>query len=93
MIKTSGASMIGDWPVTGDRVDAKTYSDVGDDIFEIERDFPEDHSPVRKVNQVVVGLGEKEGVKTYIVAPPLICKFSSFQLMFLKGGRINSFGC
>jgi hypothetical protein len=69
--------MIGDWPVTGDRIDKKTYSDVGDDIFEIERDFPESHSPVRKVNQLVVEVGEKEGVKTHIVVPPLICKFSA----------------
>lgn len=76
MIKTSGASMIGDWPLTGDRIDTKTYSDVDDNIFEIEKNFPESHSPVRKVDQIVVDLGEKEGVKTHVVIPPLICKFS-----------------
>jgi hypothetical protein len=75
MIKTSGASMLGDWPVTGERIDTKTYSDVDDDIFEIEINFPGSHSPVRKVNQFVVALGEEEGVRTHIIAPPLICQF------------------
>jgi hypothetical protein len=88
--QTSGASMIGDWPVTGDRTDTKTYSNIGDNIFEIERDFPESHSPVRKVNQLVVGLGEKEGVKTHIVAPPLICKFSRPQWIFKGENPSNS---
>ncbi len=77
--QTSGASMIGDWPVTGDRTDTKTYSDVGDNIFEIERNFPDSHSPVRRVNQLVVEMGEKEGVKTHIVAPPLICKLRNLR--------------
>lgn len=72
--QVSGASMLGDWPVTGDRIDNKTYSDVDDDIYEIEKRFPEDLSPVRKVDQVVVDVGEELGVKTYVVPPPLICK-------------------
>ncbi|KAE8448381.1 hypothetical protein EG329_009625 [Mollisiaceae sp. DMI_Dod_QoI] len=71
-IHTSGASMVGDWPITGDRVDTKVYSDKHENIFEIERDWPESFSPVRTVNQVVVETGEKEDVKTYVVSPPLI---------------------
>jgi hypothetical protein len=66
--------MLGDWPITGDRIDTKIYSDVDDDIFEIQKVFPDDLSPVRKVNLAVVDMGEKEGVKTYIVPPPLICE-------------------
>ena len=65
--------MLGDWPVTGDRVDTAIYSDVEDDIFEIEKHFPDQFSPVRKVNQLVVHVGEREDVKTYIVPAPLIC--------------------
>ncbi|KAI9644016.1 hypothetical protein NHQ30_007368 [Ciborinia camelliae] len=57
----SGASMLGDWPISGERIDTKIYSDVTDDIYSIERDFPEQYSPVRKVNQLVVGLGEERG--------------------------------
>ena len=81
MRQTSGASTIGDWPVSGSRVDSKTYSDVKDDVFAIEKEFEKEEpgwSPVRTVNQFVVVTGEKLGVKTYIVVPPLIC--SSFPL-------------
>lgn len=67
--------MVGDWPITKDRVDTKVYSDKHENIFELERDWPESFSPVREVNQLVVEVGEKQGVKTYIVAPPLICEF------------------
>jgi hypothetical protein len=70
--------MIGDWPVSGSRVDTKTYSDT-EDIFEIEKDFEkkeEGWSPVRSVNQFVIAEGERLGVKTYIVVPPLICTSS-----------------
>lgn len=67
--------MIGDWPVTKERVDTRIYSDL-DDIFEIERDFPEDYSAVRKVNQLVIKLGEQEGVHTFLIPPPLICRSS-----------------
>jgi len=73
-MQTSGASMVGDWPESGDLVVEKTYSDVYDDIFKIEKEWQEAHSPVRKVNQLVVELGEANDVNTYIVAPPLICK-------------------
>lgn len=69
--------MIGDWPVSGSRVDSKIYSDT-EDIFEIEKEFEkkeEGWSPVRSVNQFVIAEGEKLGVKTYIVIPPLICTF------------------
>ena len=72
--QTSGASMVGDWPESGDLIVKKTYSDVDDDIFAIEKEWPETHSPVRKVNQLVIELGETKGVNTYIVVPPLICK-------------------
>lgn len=71
--------MIGDWPVSGSRVDSKIYSDT-EDIFEIEKEFEkkeEGWSPVRSVNQFVIAEGEKLGVKTYIVVPPLICTFLS----------------
>ncbi|KAG4437897.1 hypothetical protein IFR05_006616 [Cadophora sp. M221] len=71
-VHISGTSMLGDWPVSGERVDTKVYSDVGDDIFSIEKNFSDSHSPVRQVDQLVVETGEKEGVKTYIVPPPLI---------------------
>lgn len=64
--------MLGDWPITGDRIDTRVYSDITDDIYEIERTFPDDLSPVRKVNQLVVELAEKEEVKAYIIPPPLI---------------------
>jgi hypothetical protein len=64
---------LGDWPISGERIDTHVHSDVDENIYEIERDFPDSHSLVRKVNQLVVGLGETEGVKTYIVPPPLIC--------------------
>lgn len=65
--------MLGDWPETGERIDTNFHSDVDEDIYELEKNFPEDYSPVRKVNQLVVHTGEKELVKTYIVPPPLIC--------------------
>jgi hypothetical protein len=70
--------MIGDWPVTGTRVDEKTYSDAEEDIFEIEKEFEREEagwSPVRTVNKFVVEMGENLGVSTYIVVPPLICEF------------------
>jgi hypothetical protein len=75
-MKTSGASMLGDWPVTGTRIDSKTYSDTKDNPFDLERAFEKEEpgwSPVRTMNQFVVEQGEKLGVRTYIVVPPLIC--------------------
>ncbi|KAH7417372.1 NAD dependent epimerase/dehydratase family protein [Cadophora sp. MPI-SDFR-AT-0126] len=71
-IHVSGTSNLGDWPVTGERIDTKIYSDVDDDIFEIEKNFPISHSLVRDVDLAVVDAGEREGVKTYIVPQPLI---------------------
>lgn len=64
--------MLGDWPISGDRIDTKIYSDIDDNIFEVEQAIPDNFSPVRTVDQIVVELGEKEGVKTYIIPPPLI---------------------
>jgi len=69
--------MLGDWPETGGRIDTTTHSDVDENIFTLERDFPEKFSPVREVNQLVVKTGELNKVKTYIVPPPLICKLPS----------------
>jgi hypothetical protein len=66
--------MLGDWPVSGERIDTAIYSDISDDIYAIEKNFPETHSPVRKVNQLVVALGEELRVKTYLVPAPLICE-------------------
>lgn len=63
--------------MSGDRIDTKIYSDIKDDIFELEKNWPESHSPVRKVNQLVIELGGKEAVDTYLVTPPLICKRST----------------
>ncbi len=82
--------MIADWPITGERVDGKVYSDVEDNIYEIEKNWPEEFGPVRKVNQMVVWLGVMEEVKTYIVAPPLICKsFYSECFWFLFRVYLN----
>lgn len=64
--------MLGDWPISGDRIDTKVYSDVQDNIFEIEQAIEDGFSPVRTVDQLVIELGEKESVKTYIIPPPLI---------------------
>ncbi len=75
--------MLGDWPVSGDRIDTRVYSDT-EDIFEIQKTIPDNDSPVRVVDQSVVEIGEKEGVKTYIIAPPLICKISPNHLSLLR---------
>lgn len=66
--------MLGDWPETGERIDISIHSDVDEDIYITERDHPESHSPVRTVDQLLIDIGEKEGVKTYIVPAPLICE-------------------
>lgn len=72
-LQTSGASMLGDWPESGGRVDTTFHSDLHEDIYKLEKNFPDEYSPVRKVNQLVVHTGEELGVQTYIVPPPLIC--------------------
>ncbi|TVY42566.1 hypothetical protein LSUB1_G001216 [Lachnellula subtilissima] len=72
LLQTSGASNVGDWPLTGDRIDTSIHSDVDEDIYEFEKTHPETLSPVRNVDLRVVELGERHGVKTYIVVPPLI---------------------
>jgi hypothetical protein len=85
--------MIGDWPVTGTRVDEKTYSDVSDDVFELEKMFEREErgwSPVRSVNQFVVESGERLGVKTYIVVPPLTCTLLFlFPFMTMDSGPVG----
>jgi len=70
--------MLNDWPVTGERIDESFHSDVDEDIHALQKYHPETYSPVREVNQVVVEAGEMEGVRTYMVAPPLICE-STFK--------------
>ncbi|TVY27422.1 hypothetical protein LHYA1_G004183 [Lachnellula hyalina] len=72
LFQTSGASNVGDWPLTGDRIDTSIHSDVNEDIYEFEKTHPETLSPVRNVDLRVVELGERHGVQTYIVIPPLI---------------------
>ncbi|CAG8950364.1 hypothetical protein HYFRA_00006857 [Hymenoscyphus fraxineus] len=76
-IHTAGTSMVADWPVLGERIDTSIHSDVDEDIFQSEKDNPEPWSDVRKVNQVVVKLGEDFGVNIYIVAPPMIFGFGT----------------
>jgi hypothetical protein len=88
--------MIGDWPVTGTRVDEKTYSDISDNVFELEKMFEREEagwSPVRSVNQFVVESGERLGVRTYIVVPPLICTLLfPFPFMTMDSGRVGGDG-
>lgn len=101
--------MVADWPVSGERIDTGIHSDVDEDIFQSEKENLEPWSGVRTVNQLVVRLGEDLGVKTYIVAPPLICIFCCPKLPLFKQGltttrrfgnwfichwiRANSYGC
>ena len=66
--------MLGDWPETGERIDISIHSDIDEDIYATEGDHLETHSPVRTVDQLVANIGEKEGVKAYIVPAPLICE-------------------
>jgi len=42
--------MLGDWIVTGERVDTAIHSGFGENIFEIEQNVPESYSPVKHVN-------------------------------------------
>ena len=88
--------MIGDWSVTGTRVDEKTYSDISDNVFELEKMFEREEagwSPVRSVNQFVVESGERLGVRTYIVVPPLICTLLfPFHFMTMGFGRVGGDG-
>jgi hypothetical protein len=69
--------MVGDWPVTGERIDTSIHSDIAEDVYQLERSYTEPYSGVRDVNQVVVKLGEELGVETYIIIPPLICTLPS----------------
>ncbi len=68
--------MLGDWPITEQRIDTEVHSDIAEDIHELEQQVTESHSPVRKLNQFVVAAGLEEGVRTYIVPPPLICQLN-----------------
>jgi hypothetical protein len=52
---------------------------MNEDIYTLEKNFPESLSPVRDVDLFVVDLGESKDVNTYIVAPPLICKYKHSQ--------------
>ena len=87
IIKPDFGSMLGDWPESGGRVN-EFYSDVDEDIFITEKEFLGDFSPVRTLNQIVVALRLEKDVKTYIVAPPLICKLSVYiKIIF----RLNAY--
>lgn len=57
---------------------------MDDDIYELEKNWPEQHSPVRKVNLFVVDKGLELGVKTIIVPPPLICKFQTLSRSWIR---------
>jgi len=86
-IHTSGASMVGDWPETGGRVDTTIHSDL-DDIYSLEKNFPESFSPVREVDLFVVEFGESKEVNTYIIPPPLI--FGRGTGLFTEGvGQVH----
>lgn len=77
--------MVGDWPESGRRVDTSIHSDMQEDIYTLEKNHPEDLSPVRKVDVFVVEFGETKGVNTYIVTPPLICEL----VLLLSSRRTN----
>jgi len=89
VLQISGASNLGDWPVTGERVDTSTHSDVEEDIYEVEKSYTEDFSPVRKVDLLVAEFGEEQSVKTYIVPPPLICVYPSSTCYELPNALIT----
>lgn len=88
LLQTSGTSILGDRCISGAFVDTKIYSDAVDDIYAFEKNHKESYSQ-RVVDLAVVATGEAEGVKTYIVVPPTICKFVSlfwalkFQILTL----------
>ncbi|POY70333.1 putative Long-chain-fatty-acyl-CoA reductase [Rhodotorula taiwanensis] len=70
IIHTSGTSILGDHAegkYAGDRV----YSDVTDDIYDFERQHPEEYSQ-RVTDLAVVDTAGELGVKSYIVIPPTI---------------------
>ncbi|KAH6671352.1 hypothetical protein B0J14DRAFT_565025 [Halenospora varia] len=54
--KVSGTSMIGDWPVTGKRIDTSVHSNADEDIFETEKQMPDSFGP-RSYRQDLVGRG------------------------------------
>jgi hypothetical protein len=66
------------------------HSDVREDIYVVEKGYEEDDdfSPVRTVDLLVVEFGEEQGVKTYIVPPPLICMSLSSTLNEFSNGLI-----
>jgi hypothetical protein len=83
--------MLGDWPESGERIDTSFHSDLHEDIYDLEKSFPEDYSPVRKVNQIVVQTGEQLGVRTYIVPPPLICELTTRQMRRMRPFFMETF--
>lgn len=71
MIHTSGTSILGDHPYTGTDQSAKIWSDEKDDLFAMEKEYPERYGQ-RVTDVAVVETGKSLGVKTYIVVPPTI---------------------
>ncbi|KAJ5490804.1 hypothetical protein N7539_002371 [Penicillium diatomitis] len=68
---TSGTSILGDHPYTGNPNPQKIWSDINDDIFHMEMYHPERYGQ-RVTDIAVVETGQALGVKTYIVVPPTI---------------------
>ncbi|OQE84736.1 hypothetical protein PENNAL_c0026G03492 [Penicillium nalgiovense] len=71
LIHTSGTSILGDHPYTGMPQDQEIWSDEKDNIFEMEKNYPERYGQ-RVTDVTVVETGLSLGVKTYIVVPPTI---------------------
>ncbi|CAG7947057.1 unnamed protein product [Penicillium nalgiovense] len=71
LIHTSGTSILGDHPYTGMPQDQKIWSDEKDNIFEMEKNYPERYGQ-RVTDVTVAETGLSLGVKTYIVVPPTI---------------------
>ncbi|KAG2412867.1 hypothetical protein HFD88_010424 [Aspergillus terreus] len=71
MIHTSGTSILGDHPYTGTPQADKIWSDMTDEVFQMEKAHPERYGQ-RVTDVTVVETGQKLDVKTYIVVPPTI---------------------
>ncbi|KAJ5368960.1 uncharacterized protein N7496_008720 [Penicillium cataractarum] len=71
MIHTSGTSILGDHPYTGTPQTHKIWSDMTNEVFQMEITHPERYGQ-RVTDVTVVETGQKLGVKTFIVVPPTI---------------------
>jgi len=82
-IHTSGASSLGDQPITGnyaEKLGPRVFNDLKDDIYAYEkmRNEAQQYNQ-REVDIAVVDKGEEYGVKTFIIKPPLIYGLGSGQ--------------